>query len=266
MGLQELFASKPVLTHEEVLQCLDAEYSSNRRSQETLLRYHLNQGNLRRVRRGLYVVVPPGGDPESHPADPYLVAAKLAEDAVLAYHTALEFHGKAYSVFDRYVVQSRRTLRPTTFDQLHFESVPFPKPLRDAGQEFFATKLVDRQGVEVRVAQLERTLVDVLDRPKLGGGWEEIWRSLELVEYFELDVVLAYVDLLDNATTAAKVGFYLEQHAESLWVEETHLAKLRARRPKQPHYLARGRKGKLVSAWNLVVPPEVLERRWEEVL
>jgi predicted transcriptional regulator of viral defense system len=266
MGLQQLFASKPVLTHAEVLDRLDAEYSSNRRSQEALLRYHLSQGNLRRVRRGLYAVVPPGATREDHSVDPYLVAAKLAEDAVLAYHTALEFHGKAYTVFDRYVVQSRRALRPTTFDQLHFEGVPFPKPLRDAGQEFFATKLADRQGVDVRVAQVERALVDALDRPKLSGGWEEVWRSLELVEYFDLDLILAYVNLLDNATTTAKVGFYLEQHAEALWVEEKHLAKLRKRRPKQPHYLVRGRSGKLVSAWNLVVPPEVLERRWEEVL
>jgi len=266
MGLQELFASKPVLTHAEVVECLDAEYSSNRRSQEALVRYHLSQGNLRRVRRGLYAAVPPGANPDDHPVDPYLVAAKLADDAVLAYHTALEFHGKAYTVFDRYVVQSSRALRPTAFEQFHFEGVPFPKPLRDAGQEFFATKLVDRQGVEVRVAQLERALVDTLDRPKLSGGWEEIWRSLELVEYFDLDLVLAYVDLLDNATIAAKVGFYLEQHAEALWVEEKHLAKLREYRPKQPHYLVRGKSGKLVSAWNLVVPPQVLDRQWEEVL
>jgi len=266
MGLQELFASKPVLTHAEVLACLDQEYSSNPRSQETLLQYHLDQGNLRRVRRGLYVVVPPGADASNHPVDPYLVAAKLADDAVLAYHTALEFHGKAYTVFDRYVVQTRRTLRPTAFDGFHFEGVAFPKPLRDASREHFATKVVDRQGVDVRVTQLERTLVDVLDRPKLSGGWEEIWRSLELVEYFDLELVLAYVGLLDNATTSAKVGFFLQQHAEALWVEERHLAVLRQRCPKQPHYLMRGKSGKLVSEWNLVVPAAVLERQWEEVL
>ncbi len=34
----------------------------------------------------------------------------------------------------------------------------------------------------VRVTAFERTLVDVLDAPDLGGGWEEVWRSLEMVE------------------------------------------------------------------------------------
>jgi hypothetical protein len=34
-----------------------------------------------------------------------------------------------------------------------------------------------------------------------------------------------------------------------------------------PHYFSRRnrRSGKLVAGWNLVVPAEVLERRWQEV-
>ena len=63
---------------------------------------------------------------------------------------------------------------------------------------------------------LERTLVDVLNRPDLTGSWEEIWRSLESVEFFDLDKVAEYVHLLGNATTAAKVDFFLEQHREAL--------------------------------------------------
>jgi hypothetical protein len=46
--------------------------------------------------------------------------------------------------------------------------------------------------MELRVAGLERTLVDVLDRPDLSGSWEEIWRSLESVEFFDLDKVVEY--------------------------------------------------------------------------
>ncbi len=54
-------------------------------------------------------------EPSSVPVDPYLVAAKMTEDAVLAYHTALEFHGRAYSVHWRlvYVSASKSRLRHT---------------------------------------------------------------------------------------------------------------------------------------------------------
>jgi len=265
MTLQELFSKQTVLTLDELRACLDQNYSRNKRSREAILSYHLREGHLIRVRRGLYAVVPHGSDPESCPVDPYLVAAKSAKDTVLAYHTALELHGKAHSIFERYFFQSNKPVRPTTFRTYRFECSLFPKALRDKNREHFATTTIERSGVEIRVASLERTLVDLHDRPDLGGGWEEIWRSLESVEYFDLDLVVEYVRLLDNATTAAKVGYYLQRHAESLMVEERHLNPLRELRPKQPHYLQRGKSGKLVNDWNLVVPTSLVERAWEEI-
>ena len=265
MRLQELASKQPVLTLDTLRAWLDREHSRNKRSREALLSYHLRQGHLVRVRRGLYAVVAPGSTPENCPVDPYLVAAKSADDAVLAYHTALEVHGKAHSVFERYFFQSGKPLRPLTFRSYRFECVLFPKALRDKDQQHFATKTVERSSLDIRVASLERTLVDLLDRPDLGGGWEEIWRSLESVEYFDLDLVVEYAKLLGNRTTAAKVGYYLQQHAETLMVEDRHLDPLRQLRPQQPHYIERGKSGKLVSDWNLVVPRSLADKSWEEV-
>ncbi|MCK4485602.1 MAG: hypothetical protein KAU38_02450 [Desulfobacterales bacterium] len=103
--------------------------------------------------------------------------------------------------------------------------------------------------------------------PKLGGGWEEIWRSLESVEFFDLDQVVRYALFLGNATTIAKIGFYLEQHRDALMVDDAHLQNLQAHRPKQPHCLARTGKAprRLVAEWNLVVPEEILRQSWAEV-
>ena len=116
------------------------------------------------------------------------------------------------------------------------------------------------------MATLERTLVDVLDVPSNAGGWEEVWRSLEMVEFFDLDAVAAYAVKLGSALTAARVGFFLEQHREALMVEDKHLEPLRRLRPRQPRYLdARRKPGKLVAAWNLIVPDDVLGRTWAEV-
>ena len=115
---------------------------------------------------------------------------------------------------------------------------------------------------------MERTLVDVLDRPDLGGGWEEVWRSLESVAYFDLAAVVEYARLLGSATTAAKVGFFLEQHRDMLMVDARHLDQLRDYAPRQPHYMDRGEssKGVMVKGWNLIVPLAVMDRTWEEAL
>jgi len=109
--------------------------------------------------------------------------------------------------------------------------------------------------------------VDVLDKPKLAGGWEEVWRSLESIPYFNLDKVVDYALLLSRRKTIALVGFYLEQHRKELLVEEVQLKKLEEHRPSQPLYVGRsssGKSGRLISRWNLVIPEAILERSWEE--
>ena len=120
------------------------------------------------------------------------------------------------------------------FRSHEYRRAPVPPPLLRKGEEMFGVIHQDHFGVELRVTSHERTLVDVLDRPDLTGEWEEIWRSLELVEFFDLDQVVEYTRLLNNATTAAKVGFFLEQHRDDLMVEDAYLDALRQMRPRQP--------------------------------
>jgi len=266
MKLRGFFRNNPVFTVEDFAGFLSSDGTHNLRTQESLLTYHVKAGNIIRVRRGLYASVPPGASVNTYPVDPFLLASRMAKDAVLAYHTALEVHGKAYSVHERFTYLTGKSLPLVNFRDHQFKSVSLPKALVQNNALSFNVVKADRSGMAISVTGLERTFVDVLNRPDLAGSWEEIWRSLESVEYFDLEKVASYVDLLGNATTAAKVGFFLEQHRESLMVDETHLKSFRERRPRQPHYLERSHRkaGRFVSAWNLVVPEEVYGRLWEE--
>jgi hypothetical protein len=124
---------------------------------------------------------------------------------------------------------------------------------------------VERRGLPCRVTTLERTLVDVLDRPDLAGGLEEVWRFLSSVPLFDLNVVVNYVRLCGQATLAAKVGFFLERRQAALGVPRTVLERLRRMRPKQPHYLDRKLGGRMAPGWNLMVPAPVLAGEWERV-
>lgn len=264
---EEFFRKHPVFTTDELAAHLASRGSLGTRTREALLAYHVRAGRLVRVRRGLYAVVPPGADAGSFPVDPYLVASRLTPDAVLSHHTALESHGRAYSAWEHFTYLAARPSSPLTFRSNVFRGTRFPEALIRTCSTTHGAVTVERAGLPVRVTSLERTLVDVLDRPRHSGGWEEIWRSLESVEFFDIQEVVDYVLLLQNATTAAKVGFYLEQHSESLMVEWVHLEELRRHRPRQPHYLdgARDGRGRLSAGWNLVVPREVMDRAWEEV-
>jgi predicted transcriptional regulator of viral defense system len=239
------------------------ERSGKTASGRMLLKYYLGTGRIKQVRKGLYLSVPPG---RPTGADPYLISAKMAADSVVAFHTAMQFHGKVYTVRNDYVCCSHSRVRPFEYNGQAFRAVLFPRALLANGQEMFGVEQAESQGEPLRVTSLERTMVDMLQRPDLSGGWKEVWRSLEMVEYYYLDKVIEYVELLGNSTTAAKVGMFLDQHREQLMVEPSYLERLKTLRPKSPHYIERSYKGgsKFLPDWNLVVPDYVSDRRWEE--
>lgn len=262
----DFFDKHPVFTHGEFV---SAHTSTGRspNTSNTLLRKHVAAGRLLRVRRGLYAVVPRGADSRSAPVDPYLVATALADDAVIAYHAALQFHGKVYSVSRRFHYLTCARARPHSFRGTDFVPVRVPRSLRDLSDLGGGVREHPHAGGTARVTTLERALVDVLDAPDKGAGWEEVWRSLELVEFFDLDAVIDYVGKLGSAIAAARVGFFLEQHRDALMVEDTHLDTLARLGPNEPRYFDPGRRpGKLATRWNLVVPEMLLSRTWEEVL
>jgi predicted transcriptional regulator of viral defense system len=265
MRPMEYFDRHPVFTHGEFVSAHTATGRSANTS-NTLLRKHVAAGRILRVRRGLYATVPRGADPETAPVDPYLLATALAGDAVIAYHAALRFHGKAYSVSRRFHYFTCGRARPFSFRGSDFVPVRMPAPLRGLPDLGGGIREQPHAGGTVRVTTVERALVDILDAPDKGAGWEEAWRSLELVEFFDLDAVIDYARKLGSAVAAARVGFFLEQHRDALMVEDAHLDRLALLAPDQPRYFDPGRRpGKLVSRWNLVVPEQILSRSWEEV-
>jgi predicted transcriptional regulator of viral defense system len=264
MKTAEFFATHPVFTRTEFAALLHATGTTAPGTVTQLLQHHVKTGRLLLVRSGLYVVLPPGADPDRWPVDLFLVSSRLADDAVLSYHSALEFLGYAYSTQQRVIITTRHSLRPFRFRGTDVVGTKPPAGLLGRDADLMLVEQVDRQGLLVRVTSPERTLVDVLDRPRLAGTWEEIWRSLESIPAVDVEHVVAYASLLSSATTVARVGFFLEQHRSRIRVTGHQLQILHALQPASVSYLDKGARGTLVRQWNLVVPEEVLHRSWEE--
>ncbi|MCX6988816.1 MAG: hypothetical protein NTZ52_04865 [Chlamydiae bacterium] len=269
MKLDEFFTLNKVFTLKELEHNLSKNQSSFAKNSTlyNLLTYHQKQGHILRIRRGLYYSVPKGLDPTHCPVDPFLVASKMAEDAVIAYGSALDLHGKLHTIQSRVIyLTKKRVMASFDFRDIKYQAVAIPSALKAAGQETFRVQSIDRLGQPVFVTSLERTLVDVLDRPYLCGSWEEIWLSLESIEYLDMDQVLKYALLLANSTTIAKLGFFLETHREALMIPEHYLEELRKHCPVKPHYMDRNQNQsqKMIAKWNLVVPLSLINRSWEE--
>lgn len=255
----------PVFTRDEFVDAhRRASGYTGRRAAGALLQYHVDQGHLVRVRRGLYAVVPRGDDPQTHRPDRYLVASRLADDAVLAYHTALEVHGVAQSLMSRVTVCTQADLRTQDFRGTTFVAVRPRKTLRDPDQHVIT---VNRQGLDVRVTDLERTVVDVLDRLDVAGGWDEVMRSLAHVRTLDAPAAASYALQLGVGATAAKLGLYLHSRQEELFVDDATLARLTAALPKRPQRVERDTPGpfRVVDRWKLSIPAVHYDPAWAEL-
>ena len=266
MALPDFFPLHPVFTRETLVNHLASAPGGAPRpgTVRALLRYHQGTGRILAVRRGLYATVAPGSTPATTPVDAYLVGALGCPQGVLGYHAALALHGLAHSTFEAIQILVPRPQRPWTFRGVQYRPVQPREALGDAAMTL-GVETMDRMGVDLPVTTEARTLVDVLDRPDLAGGWEEVWRSLEGLRLVDEAGILSYVTRLDNATTSALVGYFLEQHQETLSVQEATLQALEVLRPRGKHYLDRKVGGRLATRWNLIVPDTIWNRTWEEL-
>lgn len=276
MELNVFFAQRPLFTTEELDHFLAKKRSDVAprplaQVRKTLLSYHKKAGHLLLIRRGLYATVPAFRTPDQQPVDSFLIASRLTPDAVIAYHGALTLQGLAHSLREEVVVLSDQAfVNPLRFRGTLYRAVPPPRALPALDALTLGVATWDRQGLGIRVTDLERTVVDCLDRPMLSGGWEEVWHSLEgLDAYLNLELLLEYTDKLRTATTAAKVGYFLSQHQERLRVPDAVLDHLKAQRPKRAHYVLRDRvagRSRFVPEWNLMVPTLSGEDAYQEIL
>ncbi len=106
------------------------------------LRYAVQRGRLELVERGLYAIVPPGV--ERFTPDRFLVAAALRQDAVLAYHSALELLGLAHSVYRDVFYLTGRPRKDVRLSGGRVRALHHPKPLRARGAEDFGVEAHER--------------------------------------------------------------------------------------------------------------------------
>lgn len=257
------FSEHPVFNSEE----FDESFAGKGpRANQTLLGYHVEAGNILRIRRGLFAVVPPSANANTFFVDPFLIASKIAPDSVISHHSALRFHGLAQSIRRIVTFTSKhKDIKSFEFQGSTFEAVLTARALIVSGNENSQVQQFSHQGGQIKVTTIERTVVDCIDRFEIAGGLEEVLRSCTNLLGIDDVELLKYILLLNNRSTIAKVGFLMEKL--DLFYKPSTYEILRENLPKSPAYLFRKvRHGVLIKRWNLIVPPEVANIDWGQKL
>jgi predicted transcriptional regulator of viral defense system len=175
-----------------------------------LLGYLARRGWLSRVRRGLYVTVPLDARRSGEwVEDPWVVADSIYRPCYIGGWSACEHWNFTEQLFRTLLVVTGRSVRRSEVSypgvQLHVTS--------RSPDMIFGTVGVWRNSTRVNVSDPSRTVVDLLDDPRLGGGLRHSADALHeylLSDHRDDALLIGYGDRLGNRTIFKRLGYLLE--------------------------------------------------------
>jgi predicted transcriptional regulator of viral defense system len=237
--------STPLFTLSEVRK----RYGKDRRSRSILNMLHRlkHQGRVQQLTKGVYI-----GALAAVPLNRYRVPAALRNDAVLALHSALEWHGVANQVFQTVYYFSARARKDVVFENVTYHRVAPPRVLAREHKDRFRTLLSPDRFL---VTERERSFVDCLLFLDYSGGVEELDKSVGMFPSFDFAAALEYLKLLRKPWLYSRLGFLLDRHADKLFFRGAAREQFLRGLPKGIAYLGTKRPGnRWVPAWRLMVP------------
>ena len=161
---------------------------------------------LQRVRPGIYLLNPSSHGPEAIPdTDPFRAGSHLVDPYYFGFATAAELHGLHPQMGRVYYVVTPRRRIPSIAHAARFRAV------HCAPNRFFGRTMLVRRGESLQVSDIERTVLDCLERPELVGGFAGAVRVLQAARSRIRWAKLAgYARRLGSRSTAARIGFLSE--------------------------------------------------------
>jgi len=212
----------------------------------------VRRGWLQRVRRGTYLLNPSRHGPDALPdADPLRLGSRLVVPYYFGFATAAELEGifpQASRVY--YLVTTTRWVPGNDrTDRFHV--------VRVIPARFFGVRTLLRRGVQLRVSDRERTLVDVLNRPEFSGGMAGVAQMFALAKpQLNWSRFGSYLDRFGNRSLSLRAGFLAEHVRPSVPPPDTWV---RARLPdrEEPYGplgppKTHGRRGQVDPRWHVI--------------
>ncbi len=164
------------------------------------------QGWLRRARRGLYIPVPVDAEhPESWGTDPILLADAVWHPCYVTGWTSANHWGLTEQVFRTTVLKTTQRVRASHEVLLGNEFLLAHTSLESLG---WGMRQEWREERSFRLADPARTVIDVLDNPRLSGG---LRLGAEMLAAFLLEhdpkLLVQYAQKLGNRTVFKRIGY-----------------------------------------------------------
>ena len=167
------------------------------------------KGWLRRARRGLYIPVPlDAGNPDAWSEDALIVAAAVWSPCYFTGWTAANHWALTDQVFRTTVLKTTVRVRASSVRLLDHD---FLLAHASASAMEWGMKTEWRGEMRLRIADPARTVIDIIDSPRLGGG---IRHGAEILAAYLADnepaTLIDYGDRLGNRAVFKRLGYIVE--------------------------------------------------------
>lgn len=224
----------------------------SKKNAKVLLNSYIKKGLVKRVRRNLYCVV--NLENRDAPANRYLIGSKINDGAYLAFHSAFEVHGLSHQV--NFVVYVASNSKISDFE---FEGVLY----KYVGRGIDKGVIPYRFNEKIKITDLERTVIDSLDRPNYCGGLYELDEILKICPVLDGAKLLNYLKAYDKKILYKKAGYFLERYQHSLGITNDLLNLIEKKAGSTKTYLSddtlKG-EGVFINRWGLIVPKSFEEK------
>ena len=224
----------------------------------------VDKGWLERIEKGKYLIVPLEAGPDrTWTEDAHVIAGHLVSPAMVSHWSALNYWNLTEQVPRVTYVQTtarKENRRPRVLG-MQFRIV------RVKPRKFFGSHGYRAGEWPVEVTDLEKTIVDCLDRPDLSGGLDQVGKALLAGDGdFDWDRTTMYLCRFGSGAVVKRLGFLVEAlelaHPpeprmlnEWLDLRTAGISKLDPSSPREPH--------RITIRWRIEVnlPEEGLLRR-----
>lgn len=167
-------------------------------------------GVIFRFGKGKYAVLPPEVlyERKSYTADPYVMvdAVMRGQEYYVAYSSAAHLHGIATQLPFTTFAATLKQRRPINLGKVKIRFVTIKK------SRFFGTEEREYFGSPLNVSDMEKTIIDCLDRSDLVGGMDEAARIVaESLDKLDLDKLADYAKMMKKKVLIQRLGFALEK-------------------------------------------------------
>ncbi len=198
---------KPVIRADD----LEKEFGYNRAISNLILSRLSKKGWIQRLQAGIYRIVPMGSQNANPvPEDAWSIAEELFSPCYISGWTAAEHWELTEQIFNSTVIFTARKQRKKelTISGLNYRAKSI------ARKDIFGVKKIWSSNTQISIADIHRTIIDVLDDPEIGGGGRQ---TMDIVkEYFlhkdaNPEILCQYAEKLGHGAVYKRLGFIAEK-------------------------------------------------------